>query len=412
MSVHASPVPGLRGLLPRHAPHGFMARFCLAMLATAGFFYVNILPALVDGLVTGLGFSTADAGTVASANIYGAAVGALAAVPLAGRLAWRPVCAGLLLLLMAIDGVSLLVDQPGWLTGVRFGHGCVGGLLVGLAYSIFARTARPAQTFGVLLVVQYGLGGLGVMLLPGLVPVWGAGVLFVCLLVFSATSLLLLSLLPDYPVPVHAPRPVQAAAGHLHLWPYAATLLALFLFQAGNNGPYAVIVGMGKAFALPLGYISNWLGIAAWLGMAGAVLVLVLAGRVNRLAPLSAAMLATVLATGALLWSDRAGVFALANCLVGITWAFAVAYLLGMAAEFDPRGRLAALAGFASKMGLATGSLVAAQLVSGQGERVSDYGLMLYVAVAALALAWLAAMQPAASLDREPAGAGALAASP
>ncbi|MGB0132232.1 hypothetical protein, partial [Dokdonella sp.] len=43
-----------------------------ALLATAGFFYINIMSAIVDGLVTGLGFSNTEAGMVGSANIYGA----------------------------------------------------------------------------------------------------------------------------------------------------------------------------------------------------------------------------------------------------------------------------------------------------------------------------------------------------
>jgi len=36
--------------LPKVSPNSMTARFLLAFLATAGFFYVNIMPALVDGL--------------------------------------------------------------------------------------------------------------------------------------------------------------------------------------------------------------------------------------------------------------------------------------------------------------------------------------------------------------------------
>jgi hypothetical protein len=42
---------------------------------------------------------------------------------------------------------------------MRFLHGTVGGMLVGVAYSVFARTRTPDRVFGMLLVVQYGLGG-------------------------------------------------------------------------------------------------------------------------------------------------------------------------------------------------------------------------------------------------------------
>ena len=52
------------------------ARLLLSFLATAGLYYVNIMPALVDGLKVALSFSSRDAGLVGSANVYGAACGA------------------------------------------------------------------------------------------------------------------------------------------------------------------------------------------------------------------------------------------------------------------------------------------------------------------------------------------------
>ena len=88
----------------------------LAFLATAGLFYVNIMPALVDGLVTGLGFSNAQAGNVAAANVYGAACGALIAVFIVKRISWRPVACALLAVLIAIDLASTLIHSASLLT--------------------------------------------------------------------------------------------------------------------------------------------------------------------------------------------------------------------------------------------------------------------------------------------------------
>ncbi len=62
------------------APNSMYARIFLAFLASAGLFYVNIMPAIVDGLKEGLAFTDRQAGFVASANVYGAAVGALLVV--------------------------------------------------------------------------------------------------------------------------------------------------------------------------------------------------------------------------------------------------------------------------------------------------------------------------------------------
>jgi len=75
--------------LRKAAPDGEMARVLLAFLATAGIFYVNIMPALVDGLVQGAGFSNRQAGMVGSSNVYGAAIGALIAVFIVKKIQWR-----------------------------------------------------------------------------------------------------------------------------------------------------------------------------------------------------------------------------------------------------------------------------------------------------------------------------------
>ena len=84
--------------------------------------------------------------------------------------------------------------------GTRFLHGFIGGMLVGISFSIFARTKAPDRTFGVLLLVQVFAGSLGVMSLPLLVQKFGTNVLFATLILFSLTTLVMLQFLPDYPV--------------------------------------------------------------------------------------------------------------------------------------------------------------------------------------------------------------------
>ena len=201
MSAGAQAItPGRTGI----APDGLAAATLLALLATAGFFYVNIMPAIVSGLVDGLHFSARDAGRVGSANVYGAALGALSAVWLAQHAPWRRIAVVALLGLMSLDVLSLFVVTPAALTAVRFAHGLVGGTLVGTAFLVISRTRVPERTFGVLVFVQYGLGGLALLVLPYLVAVTGSRILFLVLGGFSLVTLLLLPLLPAYPRPAAA----------------------------------------------------------------------------------------------------------------------------------------------------------------------------------------------------------------
>ncbi len=394
MTEQAQPVPAVAGAgLPKVAAHGAAARLILAFLGTAGLFYVNIMPALVSGLIDGLGFSSREAGLVGSANVYGAALGALAAVFTVKRLPWRRTCALLFCGLIACDALSNFIGTPGPMIGLRFVHGFMGGLSVGIAFSVMARTLEPDKTFGYLLVVQYALGGLGIMVLPPLVPQLGTWVLFAALSGFSLITLCLMPFLPDYP-----PRETVLAAGEddsVQWLPLGFTLGALFLFQAANMGLFAYIIGMGRHYQLEQGFIGSSLAAASWIGVFGSFLVILISLRFGRLLPLFGGVIVTAVATFGLHWSGLPWIYALANCAVGLTWAFVIPYLLGMCAEFDRAGQMAALGGFASKMGLASGPAVAAVLMTGE-----NYGLIINIAVVALGLSLALVAIPASQLDR------------
>lgn len=125
------------------------------------------------------------------------------------------------------------------------------------------------------------------------------------------------------------------------------------------------------------------------------MLVVVMATRYGRRWPLFLGMSLTIVGTALLHWSDQPWAFLLANCGVGITWAFVIPYLLGMCAHFDPVGQMASLGGFASKMGLASGPLLAAMFL---GD--NRYDLVINAAVIALVVCTVVTMRPAALLDR------------
>lgn len=384
---------------PVAEPNGEIARVLLAFLATAGLFYVNIMPALVDGLIEGLGFSNRDAGLIGSANVYGAAVGAFSAVFVVKRINWRYAAVVLLLGLITVDFVSMLLTSAPVLAGIRFVHGCIGGMLVGIGFAVMSRTTEVDRTFGYLLTIQFGLGGLGLIYLPPLVPAFGTKALFLSLIAFSTVTLLMLPFLSDYPA-----RKQEAGGsgrkGSRGL--VALALLATFLFQAANMGIYAFAIGIGKHAMLESGFINNALGVAAWVAIVGSVLVILMSTRFGRLWPVGIAIALTAVSIWLLHFSDikpggwETSVYWWSNVLWGITWAFVISYLLGMCSEFDATGQMAALGGFASKMGLASGPAIAALMV---GE--DNYALLINMSVVALLVCLAAMVLPATALDRK-----------
>lgn len=372
--------------LPRLDPDGLAAAFVLSFLATAGFFYVNIMGAIVSGLVDGLHLSPSVAGRIGAYNVYGAAIGAFFAVLVVRRIAWRPAAVLLLCALIGLDVASMWAHSVGLLSVLRLLHGLAGGLLVGISYAVIARTRLPDRCFGVLMVVQSSLGGLGLMFLPQLVRPFGASVLFLALAAFSVVALVLLPLLPEYG-PAKTLEKGAAVKGGMTLQPRSTglviSLLAVFFFQAGNMALSAYIIELGRACGLGLQFVSITIGVAGWIATLGSLLVVALAQRGRRLLPIAIGGILAVLGNAAFHGSARPMVYLAANIATAITWFFVIPYLLGLCATLDRTGRSAALAGLFSKLGLATGPYVASLLIAG----TTSYGTVIDVAVGALALA-------------------------
>lgn len=370
--------------------------FMLALLATAGFFYVNLGAAFGNTLESVLGFTHVQSGTVISANIYGASVGGLIAVFLVRRFHWRPMMVSLLSAVLVIEIISMFVHSYALLLPLRALDGLIGGTSVGIGLALMARTRLPDRAFGMLLLFQFSFGGLGSWLLPELVARYGSWVLFACMAAMdlAAVVVALLLRLRKAPVKTRARAASRATGGHATFLTLAA-LLALFLFQAANMGLFAFIMPLGEAAALSLSYISQTLGLATWIGGLGAVLVIAFGARMGRTLPLLAAMMLTITCIAGLYMAEYKSIFFIANAGSAITWSFVVPYLFGMVSMLDGSGRLAALAGFVSGTGLATGPLLAGWIASPQG-----YAMMISAALAFFLIATVSMLAAAVRVDR------------
>ncbi|HFB54355.1 MAG TPA: MFS transporter [Hellea balneolensis] len=378
--------------IPHAAPNGLIAAVFLAFLATAGLFYVNIMAAIVDGLVNGLGLTTVQAGRVGSANIYGAAFGALTSVLFVKRVPWKPLAYVCLISLIIIDLLSTKIGTYSVLLPVRLGHGIIGGILTGTAFAVIARTANPDRSFGMLLFGQFGLGGLAYYQLPQLTPIYGSKSLFIALAIFSLATLAMLPFLDKYPV-------ISAndnKAGRIRMKPFLLTLGAIFLFQAANMGLFAYIFTLGLEYGLDRTYMSKALWLATWVALAGPFLVMTLGQKFGRFWLMFIAMGLTLAGTALFHYSAKPWAYFVANCATGITWGFVIAYLFGMSAEFDKAGRATAFAGFVSKIGLASGPLIAGWVLEGK----LGYSGMLNFALIVFFLGMLVMLIPARILDK------------
>ena len=362
----------------------FIAAIFYSILATAGLFYVNLGGAFLSAFVDGLGVERDIAGFIVSANKYGAAFGALIATFIVKNVEWRKAVRLLFIGLIVFDLISTQITNPNILILVRFIHGTIGGLSVGIGLSIIARTYNPDKIFGMLLAVQYSFGSIGILAVPRLVDAYGQGALFATLICFTLMTLIILPFIPDVDSNSETPK----NKSNFYQIPLSGLLVlslcCLFLFQAANMGVADYAFELGKDIGLDKNEISNLLTIANFISILGGVLVYIIGIKFGRTIPLCFGIFTAAVFTYLLHYSDNVNNYFIANTMTGIAWGFTIPYLLGLCATFDKFGQMAALAGFISKLGLASGPLIGALFIMTQG-----FSFIINLATIALIIALL-----------------------
>lgn len=393
----SEPLENIPRVFPYAASQGWTASILLAFLSSAGLYYVNIFPVIVDALMAGAGLSAAQAGEITFANTMGAVLGALTVSVLVRKIPrWKLAAFLLLIGSIGMDLLTIFLANLELLIPLRLVHGMLGGALVGLGFAAIARSGIAGRAYSMVLLVQYTGGALGLGFLPALVIQYGTYVPFFALITFSLLTLAMLPFLADYPLPTEQEEKKKAPlkAG-VAMVPMLITLVSLFCFQFANMALFAFIFDLGKSFQLPVAFIGQTLFWANLIAIGGAALAAYTGHRFSLTLPLAIALVVTLVGLAMFMFSDVKPIFILANVLTGFTWAFCVPYLLTMASKFDAAGQMGAFGGFASKMGLACGPLVAGYFISGGGS----YTQLIVIACGMLAVC-LAALPAAVRLDR------------
>jgi predicted MFS family arabinose efflux permease len=375
------------------APNGFAARSVLAILAAVGILYANFGPLIVSGLAHG-DFTSANAGYLVSINLYGTAFGGMLIIFVIRRVPWRAAATALLLAVLATDlGSAWLVDTKA-LHVARFLHGVAGGALIGVFGSVIARTISPERTFALTIVIQLVLGGIGTAVLVPVVARSGVTPLWLSLAAFTALGLALLPWLDRYPDSANGADGASRVPRRAPWLAIALGCAALFVYQAGQMAVFSYVIELGEQHRLAAAFIGNSVAAGLWIGGPAGLLVAWWSTRSGRWLPsafgtlLSAASVALFFAPGEFAYLG-------ANLSLSICFSLTIPYLLGVVAEMDDSGQIAALGGFVSSFGLATGPAIAATILGDE-----HYERVLWFSVIALACSALIITNPARLLDR------------
>ncbi len=368
----------------------------LAFMAMSALSYLNFLPGLVNALAGGIGFSDAAAGRIVALNGYGALLGSAMAIFLVRRIRWRPLLLLCLPVLAAMDISSVWLNTVDEMLSWRFVTGAIGGLAFGLVVAQLAKQSNPDRAFGTLLFLQFSLGSVVMVLLPTLEAQFGADAVFWVMAILSILSLLLLLVMPastEQPT-----SPTAAAVNPLarrHWWHVTLLLLAIAFYQLAASAIWAYVGLIGLAAAISPAHVNSYIAATGLLGLLGALLPIVTGQRYGRQPWLLAGITLSVSAAILLNFASQHWLYLLALALLFFAWPAIQAYLFAVSAAMDGSGRLATSATLVASVGLATGPLMASQLLA-----PDNFSQLLYSCAAIFLLSYLLLRKPVTAQEK------------
>ncbi|NIB38776.1 MFS transporter [Pseudomaricurvus alkylphenolicus] len=359
-----------------------LAYVLLALISNAGVLFINIMPALVGTLIDVRGFSEQQAGYVASANIYGAALGAFLTVMVVKVIPWKKTIAVVLLLYMAVDCLSALPLSLQSLIFLRFLSGVFGGAITTSSYAMMARLEQPDRAYGLAVGLGLALGGGVIYILPVLLENWGTYGLFFLMTGYSLIGLALVPFSPNLPIREHEPANGEVKhSQNQKALPLTLLLIGIFLFQAANLGIFSYQQRIGLDAGLGVDWVNMALAYGLWISIPTSMLVVLLGARLGHSKPILFAGCSMLSAFYLMHHASNAEVFLYASLLFAVAVTVMIPYMYGLCALLDATGKGTATANFVSMLGWASGPLIGAWLLE-----YHKYSELLNAAMAAVVL--------------------------
>ena len=355
------------------------------LIGVMGNSVIYLIPLLVGGMVSDRGFSEAQAGLLASADLAGYALATFVTAMVLDRISWRrmALCA-LGVIIVANVGTTFIYGRDLFAL-IRFTSGSGCGVLAAIASVSVGQTDTPDRNYGLLFAAALLFGTAALWLLPPLLGHFGLNSAYWLIALLALIVGFVAAKLPAGRIVRMEAPPVGTREG----WILAVAVLAsIMLFWAEQNAVYAYIERIGNAAGLNPEYIGFCLGVANLTGFAGASLVAWLGTRLGRLVPLLIATLLQLICLAAFAGHVSSMAYLVALGVIALSWNVVNPFQLGILAGVEPSGKALALAATVTGTGLAIGPAAGAVAIGAGG-----YGAILWLA-GALAIISLVLLLP------------------
>ncbi|CAH0216154.1 MFS transporter [Pseudomonas sp. Bi130] len=339
-----------------------LAAICLMMVISLG--TLQIQPILGGAFIDQLGLPLNAIGAIFAAELIAMAVACGVCAMLMASVDRRRFALIALLMLVLGNLASAQLHNQGLLLICRMICGASGGAVMAVVYATAALRTSKDSTFAVINIGNLLWGMLLVSSMPVILKSFGVAGAFYLLAIASA-----LAMVGSWRVPRSYPEAHRAASGSIP--PFGLTsVLLLMLFTLlffGHSALWVYQERIGKGIGLEPQQIGAILGGSILAGALGAALAGLIGRRLGLLFPQLLSFGTALIATLVMVYGNTPVAFAVTACLIHAVWFFSLPYLLSMAAELDPSGRLAGLGNAAIFVGQGLGPFGAA-LVVGEGQ--------------------------------------------
>ncbi len=329
------------------------------------------LPVLAAGMATQVGGGDRALGILASADMAGSALASLAVLPFIGRIKWRLLAWGAMLAVVIGNALSAQASVLWTLAAARAFTGCGSGAIVALTFVGLCHSGDPDRHFGIYVLAQLVLQVALMWEFPVAIAAGGMWVVYAVLAGLTAASAILVRYFPrDADHAGIAAAPAHASATRRMRLAGTIGLVALAAYFTAAGAVWSYLEPIGAEFGLDTAAVGRTLAGAAFAGMAGSLLVVVLAARFGRQACLAAGTIATIAAVLLLADGGATARFTVAAALFTFAWNFTFPYQMGMLAQFDRSGEIAVTSLVIQLFALAAGPLLVAAAYPGAGHAI------------------------------------------
>ena len=330
------------------------------ILGTTGVLSFIVQPGLVQGFVSVLKLSEADANFLASIEMAGVALATIIAVLLTRTISWK-IILGVAIIIAALGNFfSAFSDTITNLQITRFITGLGEGLIISLSFTIIGLTKKTERNLALYLTLLMTYGAFGLWGMPmafetidlkGIFIIWG---------VLSLLSLLTLKYIPISSLSREEPRPT---AIQLKIKWLVLALLAVFAYNVAIGLAWVNLFLIGMEIQPDEQTVANALLISQFAGIVGALGAVYLSDRLGRWWPFSIGIIVAAGCIALLLGEPSILIFGIAVFGFNGLWNFTLPHILSIVGDMDVKSRMVTLAIALQMIGLGSGPFVASKLL-------------------------------------------------